>query len=149
MTDWNIDVEAARRRIKDKVRKTPIFDVNIDGRDVVLKLEQLQVGGSFKYRGATNAIASLPHGTEHVIASSGGNHGMAVALAAASSGVEAMVVVPRSTPDSKVERIRAAKAEVIIHGSEYADAQQRAHLLASETGAHFIHPFADPDVVAG
>lgn len=143
------DVAAAAARIAGLVRTTPVMDVEVDGRPVTLKLEQLQVTGSFKVRGATNAIRQLPPDTAGVIAASGGNHGLAVAHAAAEAGVPATLVVPTSSPDLKAQRIAARGAEVVRHGVVYDEAEELALELAERRGLTFVHAFGDPRVIAG
>ena len=143
------DVAAAARRIAPHVRRTPLIRVELAGRRVWLKLEQLQVTGSFKARGATNAVLSLPTRPAAVVAASGGNHGLGVAHAAAVVGATATVVVPESVPDFKARRLAEAGASVVRHGAEYAEAQEHAHMLAEALHAPFLHPYADPAVIAG
>jgi threonine dehydratase len=147
-TSYDIDVQAARRRIAHSIRRTPTFSVRFDNRDILLKLEHLQVGGSFKFRGASNAVANLPPGVVRVITASGGNHGLAVALAARQAGVEATIVVPDTAPEEKMQRIRTTGAKLIVHGHEYADAEAHARSMAGDE-TRFLHPFADADVIAG
>ncbi len=143
------DVDAAAARIGPHVRRTPVMAVELDGRQVWLKLEQLQVTGSFKARGATNAVLALDPLPAAVVAASGGNHGLGVAYAAAVAGCAATVVVPRSVPDFKARRLAAVGATVVRHGEQYAEAEAHARDLADALGAPFLHPYADPLVVAG
>lgn len=143
------DVEEAARRIGPHVRRTPLLDAVLDGRRVLLKLEQTQVTGTFKARGATNALLSLAGRPPAVVAASGGNHGLGVAYAATVAGVRAVVVVPESVPGTKAAALTAAGAEVVRHGEQYAHAEAHARALAAERGLPFVHPFADPAVIAG
>jgi threonine dehydratase len=144
------DVLAAAERIGPHIRRTPLLDVEVGGRQVLLKLENLQVTGSFKARGALNAVLlEVSAGARGVVAASGGNHGLGVAYAAGRAGVPATVVVPASVPAEKARRLGAAGAHVIRHGDEYADAEEHAREIAARDGTPFIHPFADPHVVAG
>ena len=100
------DVDAAARRLDGVLRRTPTIRIALDdGRPLTLKLEQLQVTGSFKARGATNAIRALPADTPGVVTASGGNHGQAVAWAATNAGIDAVVVVPTTSPDLKADRV--------------------------------------------
>lgn len=123
--------------------------LELGGRPVWLKLEHLQVTGSFKARGATNAVLSLPSPPRAVVAASGGNHGLGVAHAAAVIGAAATVVVPASVPDVKARRLAEAGASVIRHGDQYAEAEAHARMLAQTMHAVFLHAYADPAVIAG
>lgn len=143
------DVEAAARRIAGAVRRTPMIQVELAGMPVWLKLEQLQETGSFKVRGATNAILSLDPAPATVVAASGGNHGMGVAHAAAAAGITATVVVPEAVPEAKARLLAALGATVVRHGAQYAEAELHARELADEMSAPFVHAYADPLVVAG
>ena len=118
---------------------------------VLLKREDTQPIFSFKIRGAYNRIARLTeeeraHG---VIAASAGNHAQGVAFSAKRLGIRALIVMPRTTPEIKVDAVKALGAEVVLVGDRYAEAQQHAERLAAETGLIFIHPFDDPLVIAG
>jgi len=121
------------------------------GNHVLLKREDLQPTFSFKVRGAYNRMARLSederaHG---VIAASAGNHAQGVALSAQRLGVRATIVMPRTTPEIKVDAVRTLGAGVVLVGDHYAEAQHHAHQLAAERGLVFIHPFDDPVVIAG
>jgi threonine dehydratase len=143
------DVAAAAARISPHIRRTPLLQLSVGGVAVWLKLEQLQVTGSFKVRGATNAVLSLPQTPSAVVAASGGNHGLGVAHAAAAVGASATVVVPDTVPDEKARRLTAAGAAVVRHGAEYAEAEAHARQLAEALDAPFVHAYADAPVVAG
>lgn len=153
------DFEAARTRIEGRVRKTPMFapkphSAALDGgagAHVLLKLECLQASGSFKARGAMNKLGMLSESAVKagLITASGGNHGMAVAWAAANAGVPATVYLPESTPTAKADALRALGAEVIIEGAVWDDANVAALAAAKSSGAAYVHPFADPAVIAG
>lgn len=147
------DVRAARRRLVGRVRKTPVFHTSVDGPDgpvpVSLKLEFLQHGGTFKVRGALNALLAADESADHVVVASGGNAGIAVALAAAQLGKSCTVVVPESAPHTKVAAMWAHGAEVLWHGTSYAEAQRKAVALAAERGAEHLHAYDMPAVVAG
>ena len=121
------------------------------GRPVRLKREDLQPVFSFKLRGAYNKVAAMGDDARRagVICASAGNHAQGVAVAAARHGVEATVVVPVTTPDIKVRAIRRLGAKVVTHGEGYDEAYEHARAIESETGATFVHPFDDPDVIAG
>jgi threonine dehydratase len=138
------DVAMAAARVAPHVRRTPILRADVDGRPVVLKLEHLQRSGSFKIRGALNALLSAEP-PERVVTASGGNHGLGVATAAAVLGVPAIVYVPRGVPESKARRIEATGAKLIRHGETYADAAAAAR---AEPG-RYVHAYDDPAVVAG
>ena len=118
---------------------------------VGLKAENLQATGSFKLRGATNAIAKLPRERlEHgLVAASAGNHAQAVARAAADAGTKVRVCMPAECPLAKLEAVRALGAEVQLVEGSYEDAQEAARKLAETEGLSLIHAFADPDVIAG
>jgi threonine dehydratase len=118
---------------------------------VLLKREDLQPVFSFKLRGAYNKMVRLS-ATEldrGVIAASAGNHAQGVALAAQKLGCRAVIVMPVTTPEVKVRSVAARGAEVVLHGDTYDEAQSRARQLEAERELTFIHPFDDPDVIAG
>lgn len=142
------DVRAAAGRISGHVRFTPVLAATVDGRPVTMKLEHLQVTGSFKFRGALNALLATPDAGP-VIAASGGNHGAGVAAAARLLGRPATVYVPRGTPEAKARRIAAEGATVVRHGDRYADAEAEGRRSAARSGATFVHPYNDPAVIAG
>jgi threonine dehydratase len=121
------------------------------GNRIWLKREDLQPVFSFKLRGAYNKIASLPDSelTTGVICSSAGNHAQGVALAAQRRGVHAVIVMPVTTPSIKVDAVRALGGEVELYGDTYDDAYAHARELETEHNYVFIHPFDDPDVIAG
>ncbi len=118
---------------------------------VLLKREDQQPTFSFKIRGAANKILSLPDETvaRGVICSSAGNHAQGVALAATRRGARAVIVMPESTPEIKVDAVRALGGEVVLHGDSYDDAQALALRMVDEQGLCFVHPFDDLDVIAG
>ncbi len=138
----------AARRIDPHVRRTPVLRADVDGRPLVLKLEHLQRGGSFKLRGAVNALACGPR-PAHVVTASGGNHGIAVATAAALLGLPATVYVPVSAPEGKTRRIEAAGARLVRHGATYGEAALAALTEARAPGVRYLPAYDDPDVVAG
>jgi threonine dehydratase len=150
------EIEQAAERIRPHIRRTPLLEL---GRtlqqalpwDVVLKLESLQVTGSFKPRGALNALLSLSRSEIEggVVTASGGNHGLGVAYAARTLGVPATVYVPETAPVVKRERIASWGAEVRLVGQEYAEAASAAHDDAERNGRPHIHAYADAPIIAG
>lgn len=145
------DIEKAAARIAGSVRRTPVVDASWGRPEspLWLKLESLQVGGAFKARGATNAIALLTdeERARGVITHSSGNHAQAVARAAGEAGVAATIVMPRQTPAIKREATVALGAEVVLVDiSERAAAVER---IRAETGAVFVSPFDDERIIAG
>lgn len=138
------DVTAATERIHPYARHTPVLRASVDGRPVVLKLEHLQLTGSFKVRGALNALLSTR--PERVVTASGGNHGLAVATAAALLDVPATVYTPESAPAAKARRIEATGAKLIRHGATYAEA---AAVAAGVPDALYLPAYDHPLVIAG
>ena len=118
---------------------------------VLLKREDMQAVFSFKLRGAYNKMAQLPADqlAKGVIAASAGNHAQGVALGANHLNTTAMIVMPVTTPQMKVDAVKARGGTVILHGDTYDDAYAHARQLSEEKGLTFIHPFNDPDVIAG
>jgi len=141
-------VAEAAENVAPHVRRTPVLRAQVDGRPLVLKLEHLQRGGSFKLRGAVNALAARPLPT-HVVTASGGNHGIAVATAAASLGLPATVYVPAAAPEGKTRRIEAAGARLVRHGATYGEAAVAALAQAQAPGVRYVPAYDDPAVVAG
>ena len=149
------DIEAARARIVDRIRATPVYGSDAltarTGRQVWLKAENLQRTGSFKIRGASNKLAMLS-GAERaagVVAASAGNHGQAVARAARELGVKATVYMPLDAPMAKVDATRSYGAETVLAGAGFDEALAEAWEQARETGATFVHAFEDDAVIAG
>ena len=150
MTVGPDDVRRAAERIEGRVRRTPVIDVVVNGRRVVLKLELLQHTGSFKPRGAFNRILgaeSIP--PAGIIAASGGNHGLATAYVAGELGIHAEVFVPEVSPRVKVQAIEALGATVEVGGALYHDALVASQQRAAETGALQIHAYNHQLTVAG
>ena len=149
------DVVAARERLGDAVYYSPcphsMMLSALTGQQVYLKLENLQMTGSFKERGALNRIAKLTpeQAARGVIAASAGNHAQGVAYHATKRGIRAVIVMPLTTPLVKVTATRDFGAEVVLHGASYDEAYVEALRLCDEQGLTFIHPFDDPDVMAG
>jgi threonine dehydratase len=149
------DVQAAAARIAAHVRRTPLLRPTPLHRPLPgacwLKLEQLQVSGSFKARGAMNALLSLDAAAlgRGLVTASGGNHGLALAWAARARGARATVVLPGSSSLAKEAALRGLGAEVQRAGRVWDDARDAALALAAKDGLTFVHPFSDPHVVAG
>ncbi len=141
--------------VYDVAQETPLvmaerLSRRLDNR-VWMKREDLQPIHSFKLRGAYNKIANLSDAAcaGGVIAASAGNHAQGVALAARKRGVKALIVMPRTTPSIKVESVKALGARISLAGDTYDDAYAHASKLAAEKGMTFIHPYDDPEVIAG
>jgi len=119
--------------------------------ELFLKLENLQVTGSFKPRGATNCLLQLDPAlvARGVITASGGNHGLAVAYVARRAGAPAVIYLPAGTPPDKAARLAALDAEVVIEGAVWDEANRAALARAERDGLAYLHPFADPRVIAG
>jgi threonine dehydratase len=144
------DVREAADRIAGRVRRTPVLELGeMHGASVVAKLELLQHTGSFKPRGAFNKLLSSEVPPAGVIAASGGNFGSAVAYAARDSGVPVEIFIPSTSPEAKVARVRGYGAEVTIVDGYYAEAQAALGARQTETGALLMHPFDQPEVIAG
>jgi threonine dehydratase len=144
------DISAAAERIAGRVRRTPTLELGeFDGASVVAKLEFLQHTGSFKPRGAFNKLLSSEVPPAGVIAASGGNFGSAVAYAARELGVPAEVFIPSTSPETKVARVRGYGAQVMIVEGYWAEAQAAVMERQAETGALLMHPFDQPEVIAG
>ncbi|TPM94661.1 threonine/serine dehydratase [Mesorhizobium sp. B2-1-3A] len=151
------DIRTAATRIEGNVRRTPMIAAGnlktplAGGVDLTLKLELLQVTGSFKARGATNRLLSLdPAALEHgIVTASGGNHGIATARAGFMAGVPTTIFLPTNASPAKIEKLRAWGAATHIVGSAWHESNEAAQAFVRETGAVYFHPFADPAVVAG
>jgi threonine dehydratase len=150
-----VDVEEARERIKDQIYLSPFpcseTISRMTGNRVFFKLENLQMTGSFKERGALNRLLLLtPEEAKHgVIAASAGNHGMAVAFHSQRLNIAATIVLPLHAPLVKVSRVRQYGARALLHGADYDSAFAEAQRLSREKGLAFIPAFNDPGVVAG
>lgn len=149
------DVLAARDRLRGSIYYSPCphseMLSSLTGRHVYLKLENLQMTGSFKERGALNRIAVLTpeQAANGVIAASAGNHAQGVAYHATSRGIRSLIVMPQQTPLVKVTATRNFGAEVLLHGANYDEACDEATRICKAEGMTFIHPFDDPAVMAG
>jgi len=148
----------------EKILKARVYDVAVEspleaaarlsrrlGNQVLLKREDLQPSFSFKLRGAYNRIAHLAAGAAErgVVCASAGNHAQGVALAARRRGCAAVIVMPQTSPHIKVQAVIDLGAEVLLHGDDYDSAHEHALTLARERNLVFVHPFDDPDVIAG
>jgi threonine dehydratase len=148
-------IDAAAERLRGRVRETPVEPSAVlseaSGCRVHLKLENFQLTGSFKLRGALNKLLCLSaeQRARGVIAASSGNHGAGVARAAAALGCPATVFVPEATSDAKVHGIASAGAEVIRFGSDCVHTEAHARRVAEERGRVYVSPYNDLDVVAG
>ncbi len=145
-------IEGAAARIHGTVRRTPLVDVtDIAGRPLRLKCENLQVAGAFKIRGAYNLISRMASGSDlrGVITYSSGNHAQAVACAARKLGLAAVVVMPETAPDVKVEGTRSYGAEVLFEGTTSVERKLRAEAVAAERGLAMVPPFDHPEIIAG
>jgi threonine dehydratase len=149
------DVERAAERIAGRVLRTPMVPNHalsrLTGAEVVLKLDNLQVTGAFKERGAANRLSLLSdeERVRGVIAMSAGNHAQAVARHANLLGIAATIVMPRFTPSTKVTRTAAWGANVVLVGETLAESAAHAYALAAEQSLVFIHPYDDIGIIAG
>jgi len=149
------DIEGARETIKNLVKRTPLvrsrFLSDFCGGEVYLKLENLQTTSSFKIRGALNKMLhlSIKEMKQGVVTASAGNHGLAVAIGAEKLNLSVKIVVPKSTPKVKVDKIRKHNAELILHGDIYDEAEQKAIDLARRNGLTYVSPYNGRLVVAG
>ncbi|HYU63383.1 MAG TPA: threonine/serine dehydratase [Verrucomicrobiae bacterium] len=144
-------VREAAERIRSHIRRTPSLTTDLDP-DLRLKPECFQVTGSFKPRGAFNAVLALAAAATRppgVIAVSSGNHAQAVALAAAKVGLPALILIPEDANPAKVAATRALGAEVIQEGITFANREQRLREVMAERGFALVHPFDDWDVIHG
>jgi threonine dehydratase len=144
-----------KARVYDVAQESPLeYAPNLSARlnnRLLLKREDMQSVFSFKLRGAYNKMAQLPPDllANGVIAASAGNHAQGVALSARELGTKAIIVMPVTTPLVKVNAVKMRGGEVVLHGDTYDDAYAHARQLEAEKNLTFIHPFDDPDVIAG
>lgn len=146
------EFRAAAERIAAIARLTPLIDASADaGRPLWLKCEHLQPGGAFKIRGAYNMVAQLTEDERRrgVITYSSGNHGQAMALAAQALGAPAVVVMPTTAPQIKVDAVLALGAELIFAGTTSTDRRARAETEAAARGLTIVPPFDHPWIIAG
>lgn len=148
-------IEAAADRIRSSIYESPLMHSKmlsrLTGNSVFLKLENLQMTGAFKERGALNRILTLTdeERRQGVIAASAGNHGQGVAYHATQRGIPAQIWMPRQTPLIKLSATRAYGADVVLHGDNYDEACEAAIERSVQRKAVFIHPFDDDEVIAG
>jgi threonine dehydratase len=159
-TDWRAETESAARRLGERaghfLRETPLwklpgaaFGVAAPGAEVWLKLEHMQVSGSFKARGMMNRLLANDIPASGVVVASGGNAGIATAAAAQALGVSCQVFLPGVSPEAKRARLRALGAEVVVVGELYPDALAACLTRQKESGALLTHAYDQPEVVAG
>jgi threonine dehydratase len=145
----------AQARVAAHARHTPLLTSRVlserTGFNVRLKAEMFQRAGSYKLRGPLNKLALLSDDerARGVVCSSAGNHAQGVALAAAIYGIRAVVVMAENATPSKVEATRAYGADVVLHGSIWDEANEKAQQLVEEEGLTYVHPFDDPDLIVG
>src|SRR3954470_5980733 len=142
------DVRAAARVLAGVAHRTPVVRSRTLGAGVVLKPENLQRVGAFKFRGAYVKIASLPRGAS-VVAFSSGNHAQAVALASQLLGAHATILMPEDAPPNKLAATRAYGADIVTYDRYSGDREQLAADLAQERGAEIVPPYDDPLIIAG
>jgi threonine dehydratase len=149
------DIDAARERLRGVIHQTPCAYSqtlsDLSGARCFVKLENLQMTGSFKERGAANLLLQLDEADRGrgVVAASAGNHGLAVAFHAARLGIKAVIVMPEWAPLIKVTSARRHGAEVVLAGGSYEEAYGRAREIERQRGLIFVHPFDDDRVIAG
>lgn len=149
------DIEQARQRIAGVVRRTPLeWSRRLSselGREVLLKFECFQTTGSFKIRGAMVKLSALTEAetSRGVLAVSAGNHGLAVAHCAEALGLDATIIVPETASRAKVEAMCRYPVAVIERGANYDEAERAARAMERETGAAFVSPYNDAEVIAG
>lgn len=143
----------AKQRIAPYIHETPLEYSNtisrMTGSSVFLKMENLQKTGSFKARGALNKIISLPKETRGVVAISAGNHAQGVAYAANIAGMKSVIVMPETAPFTKILATRSYGAEVILYGKYLHESSEKGGELMRKTGYVLVHPYNDPEVIAG
>src|SRR5881394_3686527 len=149
------DIEGARKRIAGAVYYSPcppsIPLSEITGMEVFCKLDNLQRTGSFKERGARNALKQLSPDQQKrgVIAASAGNHAQALAYQGKLLGIPATVVMPKFAPLIKITNCQKLGANVVLHGKDFGEAKARAHEIAKEKGLAYIDGYDDPAIIAG
>jgi threonine dehydratase len=150
------DFQAAAARIRGRVRRTPLLSAApvhqpVSKGDLTLKLELLQVIGSFKARGATNKVLTLSEEEvgRGLVTASGGNHGLGVAYAGWLAGARATIYLPENAPPAKAAKLKEWGAEVVLAGTVWDEANAAALEAAARHGWTYVHPFADPAIIAG
>src|SRR6266513_4497590 len=149
------DIEAARDRTAGAVYYSPcppsIPLSEITGMEIFCKFDNLQRTGSFKERGARNALAQLPPDQQQrgVIAASAGNHAQALGYQGKLLGIPATVVMPKYAPLIKIGNCQKLGANVVLHGKDFTEAKEHAHEIAAERGLAYIDGYDDPAIIAG
>ncbi|MDD5162955.1 MAG: threonine/serine dehydratase [Candidatus ainarchaeum sp.] len=149
------DIQNAHCRIKQHIKKTPLKHSNFFslfcGGNVYLKLENHQITASFKIRGALNKMLQLTEEdkAKGVITASAGNHAQAVAICAEKLGLSAKIVVPKTTPQKKIDKIKIHEVKLLLYGKTYDEAEQKAISIAEEENRTYISPYNDKLVIAG
>ncbi|MBA4603684.1 bifunctional threonine ammonia-lyase/L-serine ammonia-lyase TdcB [Thermoactinomyces mirandus] len=149
------DVKKARNTLLGNHRKTPLvksfYLTSRTGGEIYLKLENMQLTGSFKFRGAFNKISNLTEEEKvrGVIACSAGNHAQGVALSSHLLGIRSKIVMPTTAPQAKVDATRGYGSEVVLYGDTFDDAKAKCEEIIQETGETYLHPYDDVEVMAG
>ncbi|HDR7892517.1 bifunctional threonine ammonia-lyase/L-serine ammonia-lyase TdcB [Bacillus toyonensis] len=149
------DIKKAKEVLDVNARKTPLvksfYLTSKTGGEIYLKLENMQLTGSFKFRGAFNKISQLTNEEKErgVIACSAGNHAQGVALSSHLLGIKSKIVMPTSAPQAKVDATRGYGSEVILYGDTFDDAKAKCEEIIKETGETYLHPYDDVEVMAG
>ncbi|MGF9965436.1 bifunctional threonine ammonia-lyase/L-serine ammonia-lyase TdcB [Bacillus rhizoplanae] len=150
-----VDIKKAKQVLDRNARKTPLvksfYLTSKTGGEIYLKLENMQLTGSFKFRGAFNKISNLTdeEKARGVIACSAGNHAQGVALSSHLLGIKSKIVMPTSAPKAKVEATKGYGSEVILYGDTFDDAKAKCEEIIKETGETYLHPYDDVEVMAG
>ncbi|MEH7045765.1 bifunctional threonine ammonia-lyase/L-serine ammonia-lyase TdcB [Bacillus thuringiensis] len=149
------NIKKAQKILDGNARKTPLvksfYLTSKTGGEIYLKLENMQLTGSFKFRGAFNKISQLTNEEKErgVIACSAGNHAQGVALSSHLLGIKSKIVMPTSAPQAKVDATRGYGSEVILYGDTFDDAKAKCEEIIKETGETYLHPYDDVEVMAG
>ncbi|PDY41037.1 threonine ammonia-lyase [Bacillus wiedmannii] len=149
------DIKKAKEILDVNARKTPLvksfYLTSKTGGEIYLKLENMQLTGSFKFRGAFNKISQLTNEEKErgVIACSAGNHAQGVALSSHLLGIKSKIVMPTSAPQAKVDATRGYGSDVILYGDTFDDAKAKCEEIIKETGETYLHPYDDVEVMAG
>ncbi|HEB2442068.1 bifunctional threonine ammonia-lyase/L-serine ammonia-lyase TdcB [Bacillus thuringiensis] len=149
------NIKKAQKILDGNARKTPLvksfYLTSKTGGEIYLKLENMQLTGSFKFRGAFNKISQLTNEEKErgVIACSAGNHAQGVALSSHLLKIKSKIVMPTSAPQAKVDATRGYGSEVILYGDTFDDAKAKCEEIIKETGETYLHPYDDAEVMAG
>ncbi|WP_144502247.1 bifunctional threonine ammonia-lyase/L-serine ammonia-lyase TdcB [Bacillus thuringiensis] len=149
------NIKKAQKILDGNARKTPLvksfYLTSKTGGEIYLKLENMQLTGSFKFRGAFNKISQLTNKEKErgVIACSAGNHAQGVALSSHLLKIKSEIVMPTSAPQAKVDATRGYGSEVILYGDTFDDAKAKCEEIIKETGETYLHPYDDVEVIAG